>query len=302
MRSFSTIKTRNKQMKTIVISTIVLLAILFFSLSSSYKSVELTKIWETDDVFLTPESVVYDSLRNCLYISNFNDKGGFRKSGDTLFDECISKLNLNGDIIEFKWVDSLIGPTGLTIFNDILYVIERGFLTKIDIDKQAIITRFEIKHSGFLNDIAIDKDGTVYISDSRNKKIIRVKDNYSEIWFNDSILEMPNGLYIDNNSLIIGNRGKENLFSLSIPDKSMKGIASNFSNGIDGIKKTGENYLVSWQYDIFEVDKTGSSKIILNTSEGNIWNADFEFIKRKNILVVPTLLSNKVVAYKVTIN
>lgn len=40
---------------------------------------QVIKEWETESVFLTPESIVLDSLNNCLYVSNFNDKGGFRK-------------------------------------------------------------------------------------------------------------------------------------------------------------------------------------------------------------------------------
>jgi len=88
---------------------------------------------------------------------------------------------------------------------------ERGYLTKIDIDKQVIIDRLKIEDPGFLNDIAIDRNGEIYISDSEAQKIFKIKDDQYEIWLNDSILEMANGLYIENNELIIGSHSNANL-------------------------------------------------------------------------------------------
>ncbi len=289
-------------MKKTLITTIILIGILFSSFSDD--SIKLSKLWETDDVFMTPESVVYDSQRNCLYVSNFNDKLGFRNSGDTIFDECISKLDLEGNIIDFKWVDSLLGPTGIAMFKDTLYVVERECLTKIDVNQHSIFNRLKIQGTGLLNDIAIAENGDIYISDSRDKKIYKVKDNHYEIWFQDSILQMPNGLFIMNDKLIVGNKGDANMFSISLkePDKSYKTILKNTTNGIDGIKKINNKYVISWQYNMLMEDENGNFNIILDTSEGGNWVADFEFIKEKGIIIVPTLLTNKIVAYKIETN
>jgi hypothetical protein len=288
----------DSDMKKTIIALIVI-PFVIHSLSFTGPDITLSKLWESDSILMTPESVVFDSLRNCLYVSNFNDKGGFREKTDTIFDECISKVDLEGNIIELRWIDNLIGPTGIAIYKDTLYVVERGYLTKIDIVKKAVIDRLKIEDTGFLNDIAIDRNGEIYISDSRDKKIFKIKDNQYEIWLSDSILEMANGLYIDNNKLIIGNQSNANLFYVSIPDKIIKVIASNISKGIDGIKKYRQNYIVSWRYNMFMVNEQGISQIILNTQEGNNWNADFELIKSENIVVVPTLLSNRIIAYKI---
>ena len=269
-------------------------------LSFNQADFRLSKLWESDSTFMTPESVVFDSLRNCLYVSNFNDKGGFRKRTDTIFDECISKVDLEGNIIELRWVDNLLGPTGIRIFRDTLYVVEREYLTKINIEKQSIIKRIPVTGAGFLNDVVINKNGDIYISDTReNGAIFRIRNNRSELWLHDTIMHNCNGLFIEGNKLIIGNQGSANLISISIPDKTIKIITSDISNGIDGIKKYKQKYIVSWQYEIFMVDEQDTSQVILNTSEGNNWNADFELIESKNIIIVPTLLSNKLIAYKI---
>ncbi len=284
--------------KTLII--IIVVPLVIQSLSFTGTEINITKLWETDSVFMTPESVVYDSIRNCLYVSNFNDKGGFRNSGDTIYDECISKVDVDGNIIELRWVDHLIGPTGVSIYNDTLYVIERGYLTKIDIDNQSVVERIPINNSGFVNDIAIDKKGDIYISDMGQSSIHRITNKKCELWLTDTLLHNINGLYIDNNHLIIGNQGNSNLISVSIPDKKTRVIASNISVGIDGIKKFKKDYIVSWRYEMFVIKESGTFQIILNTESEQNWIADFELIQSKNILIVPTLLTNKLVAYMIT--
>jgi DNA-binding beta-propeller fold protein YncE len=285
-------------MKKLVI-TIIIFSFLIHSLSFSQTNIRLSKLWEVDSVLMTPESVVFDSLRNCLYVSNFNDKGGFRSNTDTIFDECISRVDLEGNVTQLSWVDNLIGPAGIAIFEDTLYVIERGYLTKINIEKQSITERIPITGAGFLNDIAIDKNGDIYISNSGEGAIYKVAGGKSRLWLKDAVLQNCNGLYIDNGKLIVGNQGNENLIAILTADKSTNVLAKDISKGIDGIKKYKQYYIVSWQYDIFMVDERGASRVILNTSEGSDWNADFELIGNKDIIIVPTLLSNKLIAYKI---
>jgi DNA-binding beta-propeller fold protein YncE len=279
--------------------TVIMFSFLIQSLSFSQTNIRLSKLWEVDSVLMTPESVVFDSLRNCLYVSNFNDKGGFRSNTDTIFDECISRVDLEGNVTQLSWVDNLIGPAGIAIFEDTLYVIERGYLTKINIEKQSITERIPITGAGFLNDIAIDKNGDIYISNSGEGAIYKVAGGKSRLWLKDAVLQNCNGLYIDNGKLIVGNQGNENLIAILTADKSTNVLAKDISKGIDGIKKYKQYYIVSWQYDIFMVDERGASRVILNTSEGSDWNADFELIGNKDIIIVPTLLSNKLIAYKI---
>jgi hypothetical protein len=279
--------------------TVIMFSFLIQSLSFSQTNIRLSKLWEVDSVLMTPESVVFDSLRNCLYVSNFNDKGGFRNNTDTIFDECISRVDLQGNVTELRWVDNLIGPTGITIFKDTLYVVERGCLTKINIEKRSIIKRIPITGVGFLNDIVIDNNGDIYISNSGEGAIYKVAGNKSRLWLKDTILQNCNGLYIDSGKLIIGNQGNVNLIAILMADKSTNVLGTDISKGIDGIKKYRQYYIVSWQYDIFMVDERGNSQVILNTSAGSNWNADFELIESKDIIIVPTLLSNKLVAYKI---
>lgn len=122
---------------------IVLGFLLFITSANSFSQV--SKVWQTDSVFKAPESVVFDSKRNCLYVANYNDKGGFKRGEKSLHNEFISKLDLNGNIQSLKWLDSLHNPTGMAIFKDKLYIVEREGLTVLILKIRKLKIRFLLK-------------------------------------------------------------------------------------------------------------------------------------------------------------
>ena len=85
----------------------LLILIAFFSLSLSNKIAlsdnHVEKVWETEKIFELPESVIYDPTNDVLYVSNITDHP-FNKDGTGY----ISKIGLDGTIIEKKWIDPKI--------------------------------------------------------------------------------------------------------------------------------------------------------------------------------------------------
>ncbi len=288
---------KNQRIFNWIVVRFAAMLIIMLSFKNAYSQV--AKEWETGSVFLTPESIVFDPLNNCLYVSNFNDKGGFRNKEDKLFDECISKLNIQGEILEFSWIDSLLGPTGLAIYNNKLYIVERDGISIANIDKREIERKILIEGAGFPNDIVIDKNGIAYISDSNNNCIYKIQNGKSEIWYSDSIMNTSNGLFIDNENLLVGNRGDANLISISLTDKTVKIVARDVSDNIDGIKKVNNNYLLSWRSELYTLDSDNKKTILFKSDDEKEFLADFEFIEKENLLIIPTLLTNKVIAFKI---
>lgn len=258
---------------------------------------QVAKVWETQDVFMAPESVVFDSIRNCLYVSNYNDEGGFQVKEASLRNECISKLDLDGNIQNFRWIDSLHNPTGIIIFNDKLYVVEREGVAIVNIENQEVENRIPVVGAAFLNDIVVDKDGTIYISDTFKPCIHRIKNKKSEEWYSDSLMISPNGLLIENNYLLVGTRGKANLLSISLIDLKTKIIAKDLSDNIDGIKKLNDNYLLSWNSELYKLEHS-VKKLLFELDNKNDFLADFEFIKELKLIIIPQLISDKVIALK----
>ena len=256
----------------------------------------ITKVWETEKEFATSESVLYDPEREVIYVTNFDQFG----MGNPQVSQSISKLSLEGEIIEMDWVSSLNNPLGMTISNDELYVAERKGIAIIDLDKGEIIERIEVPGSVFLNDIAVDDNGNIFISDSRKNIIWKITNKKAEEFLSYPDVEDPNVLYFHNNKLLIGNSGDSWLKELDIETKKITNVASFPEGFIDGIRVDNNgNYIVSlWKGKIYRVKDSGEIELIFHTENKGYFTADFEYIPEKNLLIIPTFFENRVVGYK----
>ncbi len=258
-------------------------------------------LWETPQDFLTPESVLYDPAREVLYVSSFDRFFG-RRAEPSGF---ISKVSLNGDIEELKWVTGLTGPCGMTIQQDKLFVVERGNLVEIDIETGAVEHRYPIPDSTFLNDIASGPSGRIYISDTfpatpdNQAAIYAYQDGAIEIWLDDDVISRANGLFMHDGRLLVGNTGDGTLKSIDLDTKLVSTITCLGAGVVDGIRvDTAGNYLVShWEGQTYRVSPDGQVVEILDTLPTGMNSADFEYIKDRRMLIIPTFMDNRVVAY-----
>ncbi|MCK4871577.1 MAG: SMP-30/gluconolactonase/LRE family protein [Phycisphaerales bacterium] len=258
------------------------------------------KVWETPDVFKIPESVLYDPKRDVLYVSSFNKV--YTREPRLGF---ISRVGLDGEILEIEWVTDLDGPCGMGIHENTLYVVEcSGNLVAIDIEAGRIAHRYPIDGVTFLNDLAINDDGYVYISDTtrppEGRDIIRFKDGEWEVWKDGWAIQRANGLFVHGDRLLVGSTGDGMLKSIDMVDGRVTEIVSLGAGVVDGIRVDNQgNYLVShWEGQTYRISPTGDVVEILDTLGDGLNSADFEFIKDRNLLVIPTFLGNKVVAYR----
>jgi sugar lactone lactonase YvrE len=262
----------------------------------------VSKAWETDDIFLTPESVLFDSDRKVLYVSNY-DINTFSTPENTGY---ISKLNLDGEVVEERWVEDLKGPAGMNIYDDILYVAERTGIAEIDLATGQIVERHTVVGAQFLNDVAIDDEGNVYISDTYPSshtlsRVYRFKDGLAAEWYGGREIGRANGLHLHDNDLLVGNSGDGVLKAVDIEHGRLRRIACFGAAVIDGIRLDNDgNYLVSkWDGQVFSVSPDGDVVEILDIRSEGLNTADFEYLPEQNLLVIPTFLGNKVVAYRV---
>lgn len=251
----------------------------------------MTVQWETPVKLQMPESVCYDSSNDVLYISNFGA-------------DYISKVSLNGEIIEHKWVTGLARPTGLSLFKNKLYAADRQGLVEIDIETAKILQKYPMPDVGFANDVAVHSSGDIYISDSQKNIIYRFKDGKMEIWLeSDEVLD-PNGLYAEQDKLIVGTSRDGCFKAVNYADKSIQTLLRLGAGAImDGVKPDGRGRFImgDWNGRLYRVAETGEKIELLNTQEAAINLADFEYIPEKNLLVIPTLGGNEVLAYKLAL-
>ncbi|HUV35351.1 MAG TPA: SMP-30/gluconolactonase/LRE family protein [Patescibacteria group bacterium] len=276
--------------------TLILVMVLLISCSQAQQIV-LQEHWATERVMKTPESILYDTERDVLYVSNINgspmgkDQNGF-----------ISKLSTGGEILELEWVTGLNAPKGAGIAGGTLYVTDIDELVAIDIDAGTIIRRYPAPGAVFLNDVAVDGSGNVYISDSskENSVIYRFDGNHVAAWLHGDEISMPNGLSIDGDHLLVGNSGDGSIKRVDLDTKAIARVAT-VGSGIDGLRRYGEHgFVVSdWKGRITLVRKSGDNDVLIDTTDAKINAADLEIVSARRLLVVPTFYDDRVVAYTI---
>lgn len=252
----------------------------------------LTRVWETDTVLKTPESVLYDPVNNLLYVSNIGGVPPNKKDGDGF----ISQVGLNGKIINLKWSTGFDAPKGMSLVGTTLYVTDIDRLKAVDTKTGKIINTWKVPGSAFLNDVATASDSTVYFTDSEKRTIHMIRNGKLSVVHTDTAKGL-NGIYADGNTLMIAGYETNDVYTLNISDKSTQGVAQGIPAG-DGIERYRNGWIVSnWNGEVYYIDEKGMTTEILDTQEAKLNSADIEVIAEKDLLIIPTFFGNKVTAY-----
>jgi hypothetical protein len=257
------------------------------------QKVTVQKLWATDTILKVPESVLVDDKENCLWVSNIDGASNGKDGKGS-----ISKLSKIGTPINLDWVTGLNAPKGMAKYKQELYVADLTELVVIDIKKGVIKNKIKVEGSVFLNDVTVNKNGAVFVSDSRTGKVHRYENNMVTIEVEN--LQGPNGLLSIDDQLLILDKGS--LLSL-IPGGTISKIMDGMDPSTDGIEKVAPNqYIVSCWNGIVYFVEAGAQKITLfDTRSEKINSADIGYDPKNRIIYVPTFLKNSVVAYQLEI-
>lgn len=256
-------------------------------------TIELKQAWSTDTLLLKPESVIYNPADGYLYVANINgEDAGLDSNG------FISRLTTAGEIETLHWATGLDSPKGMGIYKNKLYVADVNKVSIVNLTTGVLDTTIQVPNAIFLNDISISNEGDVYISDSHSSKIYLLNKNGLTIWFDQPKFQLPNGLLVQGNHLIVADMDAGKLFSLDRTTKALKEIAKDLPK-CDGINAFGDEFIVScWPGEIY-ITNDSTSILLIDTKEKGLNMADAWYIEEKQLLVAPTFFGNKVVAYAV---
>jgi outer membrane protein assembly factor BamB len=261
-------------------------------------------LWETTGL-KTPESALPVPAEGFAYVSNVAGKPT-DKDGNGF----ISKVSLaDGKIIALEWAKGLDAPKGLALAGGKLYAADIDKLVEIDAKTGKVLAKYDAPGSQFLNDVAADAQGNVYVSDSNTSTIWRLADGKFEKWIDDPALKFPNGLHVSGDKLIIAAWGApgtsaqssapSNLVEVSLADKKISDLGDGTPVGnLDGIEPIGDDFLVTdWVAGaLYRIDRKGKATQLLDLKQGS---ADIGYVPETGLLLIPMMLDDKLVAYKV---
>jgi sugar lactone lactonase YvrE len=280
---------------------VVALTATLIAFSAAASAPEL--LWETKGL-AQPESVVEDPATGVIYVSNING-AVMQKDGNGF----ISRLTADGKMLERQWVKGLNSPTGLALHDRTLYAADVDQLIEINAASGEILKRYDAKGAVFLNDVVVDDDGTVYVSDTPMNTIWRLKDGSFEPWLANDALNGPNGLLIQGKTLIVASLGKVQsqgqkkelgtLLAVSLDDQKVSKVGKGELIGnLDGLQaiQPGVYLVTDWaQGALYRVDAKGKVDELIDLNQGS---ADLSYLPGKKMLLIPMMLDNSLVAYR----
>ncbi|HEU5145308.1 MAG TPA: hypothetical protein VFT90_01275, partial [Chryseosolibacter sp.] len=149
-------------------------------------------------------------------------------------------------------------------------------------------------------DIAVG-NGKVYVSDSGGGAIHVIEDGKVNSFLAN--LQGPNGLFAENGDLLVALWDAKTLNTVDVSSKDITLRTEGIENP-DGIEAIDNNeYLVSsWNGMVHHINSDWEKTLVLDTRADSVSAADIEYVKSKNLLLVPTFFKDKVVAYEVKQN
>ncbi len=270
--------------------TVALFALLLTAAASAAGETKLEPIW-TLHGFSSPESVALSADGSFLYVSNVNGDG---EAADG--NGFISRVSIDGKMLQEKWATGLDGPKGLVLKGARLIVTDITRVVEIDAVTGERLATHVVPGAKFLNDAVLAPDGRFLVSDSDTGSITALKGSKAEVFLEDPRLKSINGLLPETDRLVIVTM-QGLLLAMDWKTRTLKKLAQGLGDG-DGIAALGAGrYLVSeWPGRVFVVAPDGSNRVLLDTrAEKKFLN---DFILVGDTLFVPHWEPGALTAYR----
>lgn len=252
--------------------------------------------------------------KDFIYISN-QDGPGMLKDGSGW----ISKLDLNGRMLQARWVDGLNAPKGLRAWNNLLLTADIDQLIIVDTETGKIRQKLDIPGARLLNDIAITEDGIAFISDTVQGVIYRVSnlgDAHPKVsvWIKD-LKQAPNGLYLYGPHLYVAGWGTEIgegfktktpgvLYRIGLADQAIETLSAPLGH-LDGLERLRDGrwvFTALWEDTVYLYDPVQREVSTLYHTDKNDPQsdkratnpADIGVLDDQRILMIPNSSLNQV--------
>ncbi len=271
---------------------------------SSMSATEPVDITVADVGFATPESVLHDEQADVYLVSNINgsptdhDGNGF-----------ISRLSVDGDVLDLKWIDgesggvTLNAPKGMALAGDLLYVADIDCIRMFDRSTGAAAGEECVPNSSFLNDVASAIDGGILFTDtgldptfspSGTDAVYRLDDSGRSTVIANAQLGAPNGVLDTRDGPLVVTFMSGEVFRVGMSG-NYTSVSDASERQLDGVVALADGRILasSWgESCVMELAADGAMSCIISGLEAP---ADIGVDRGRERVLVPLFNGNAVV-------
>jgi sugar lactone lactonase YvrE len=229
-----------------------------------------------------PESIIYDSVSNTFFISNFGSNSIFRRDTD-------------GNLSVF-YTEGITRPCGLFILGDTLFVANTTSISCLSISADTLITSIPIAGSRGINDITSDYKGKLYFTDSDMGYIYDLDLTTGVSGIIISNLNFPNGIMYDyiSKRIIYVSTTTNYIYELNLDDSTSTPLIATAGTTCDGLGQDncGNIYISSWDASAVYVYDNNFELVPTSISTSLSGPADISVDMVHNRLLIPEMSGN----------
>ena len=262
----------------------------------------------------TPESALHDPEADVYLVSNIN--GG---PGDRDDNGFISRVSPDGQVLDLKWIDgadpsvTLHAPKGSAVYGNRFYVADIDVVRRFDRTTGAPLGAWAVPNAGFLNDVAVGADGTVYVTDTGIAITAQgfAPTGTAAIYRFDAggearaiaqgdALALPNGIIDTPRGLVMVPVGGNTVVGVA-PDGELTVLAELPRGQLDGVVVLEDGSLVVSSFGanaVYHVSPSGAVTEIISDTPA----ADIGFDLGRSRVLIPQLDNHRLLIYPVDLD
>ena len=260
--------------------------------------------------FMTPESVLHDAAADVYLVSNIN--GAPAEKDDNGF---ISQLSPEGQVTNLKWITgdsanvTLHAPKGMGIRGDTLFVADIDCVKMFVRTTGAPAGEVCMRGAKFLNDVAVDGNGTLYVTDTGvnadfsaggTDAVWRFSaDGQTNKLSEGPQLGGPNGIAFSDQGAYVVTFGSGEIYQVGTDGMRrnvLPGVAERQLDGIVFLNDGGYAFSSWGDKTVHRVTVAGTPSTLLENVESP---ADIGYDAQRNRVLVPLFTPNQVIIKEV---